>query len=69
MDRVTQQTAAGAEESAASAEEMRRQAETMQVDVNALVRLVSGRDSGTPEGPGVGSLPESRPRTVLPAPG
>jgi len=50
MDKVTQQTAANAEESAAAAEELNAQAEQMKSYVSDLVRVVSGNAqfSGSP---------------------
>jgi methyl-accepting chemotaxis protein len=46
MDKVTQQTAANAEESAAAAEQLNAQAEQMKSYVGDLVRLVSGSGNG-----------------------
>ena len=43
MDKVTQSTAAGAEESAVAAEELSAQAAAMQESVQTLERLVSGQ--------------------------
>ena len=48
MDKVTQNLAAGAEESAASAEEMHAQAISLGQAINELDQLVSRMDSGTP---------------------
>ncbi|HOW57239.1 MAG TPA: methyl-accepting chemotaxis protein, partial [Smithellaceae bacterium] len=45
MDKVTQQTAASAEESAAMAEEMYRQSVTMKDAVDELMLLVTGQSS------------------------
>lgn len=42
MDRITQQNAAGAEESASAAEQMKAQAESMKVYVDDLIALVHG---------------------------
>jgi len=42
MDKVTQQTAAGAEEAASAAEEMAAQAQTLKAMVNELLALVQG---------------------------
>ena len=44
MDKVTQSTAANAEESAAAAEELNAQAEQMKVHVDDLVKVVGGRE-------------------------
>jgi len=46
MDKVTQSTAANAEESAAASEELNAQAEQMKVFVEDLVRVVGGSGSG-----------------------
>ena len=46
MDKVTQSTAANAEESAASAEELSAQAEQMKGFVDELAAMVGGRGSG-----------------------
>ena len=45
MDKVTQSTAANAEESAAAAEELNAQAEQMKAYVDDLVTVVGGRSS------------------------
>jgi methyl-accepting chemotaxis protein len=47
MDKVTQSTAANAEESAAAAEELNAQAEQMKVYVQDLVQVVGGSGNGT----------------------
>ncbi len=47
MDKVTQSTAANAEESAAAAEELNAQAEQMKVYVQGLVQVVGGAGNGT----------------------
>lgn len=46
MDKITQQNAAGAEESAATSEEMNRQAKQMKHVVEGLTALINGRDYG-----------------------
>ena len=46
MDKVTQQSAANAEESASASEELNAQAEQMQVFVADLVAVVGGRRNG-----------------------
>ena len=48
MDKVTQNLAAGAEESAASAQEMHGQAMSLEQAITELDRLVGRKDSGTP---------------------
>ena len=58
MDKVTQSTAANAEESAAASEELSAQAEQMKVFVEDLVRVVGGSATGS-RGNGHG-LPKSR---------
>jgi methyl-accepting chemotaxis protein len=47
MDKVTQSTAASAEESAAASEELNAQAEQMKVFVEDLVRVVGGNVDGS----------------------
>jgi methyl-accepting chemotaxis protein len=46
MDKVTQQNAAGAEESASASEEMNAQAERMKEVVGELIALVGGSRNG-----------------------
>jgi methyl-accepting chemotaxis protein len=46
MDKVTQSTAASAEESAAASEELNAQAEQMKVFVGDLLAVVGGRANG-----------------------
>jgi len=53
MDKVTQQNAAGAEESASAAEELSAQAQTVKGMVNELGALVNGNQDGS----GGGSSP------------
>jgi methyl-accepting chemotaxis protein len=50
MDKVTQSTAASAEESAAASEELNAQAEQMKVYVRDLVAVVGGRTNGRGSG-------------------
>ncbi|MDP1989586.1 MAG: methyl-accepting chemotaxis protein [Syntrophales bacterium] len=50
MDKVTQSTAASAEESAAASEELNAQAEQMKVYVRDLVAVVGGRTNGAGSG-------------------
>jgi len=60
MDKVTQSTAANAEESAAASEELNAQAEQMKVFVEDLVRVVGGSGhAASPRGNG-GGLPRPR---------
>ncbi|MHB8091445.1 MAG: methyl-accepting chemotaxis protein [Syntrophales bacterium] len=55
MDKVTQSTAANAEESAGAAEELNAQAEQMKAFVEDLVKVVGGNGSSHPEGTGIGN--------------
>ncbi len=70
MDKLTQATAANAEESAAAAEELNAQAEQMKVYVGDLVAVVGGRANGVVSGgSAIGFRPErtaSRTVPVLP---
>jgi methyl-accepting chemotaxis protein len=66
MDKVTQSTAANAEESAAASEELSAQAEQMKVFVEDLVRVVGG-SATVSRGNGLG-LPKSRRVTASKAP-
>jgi methyl-accepting chemotaxis protein len=61
MDKVTQSTAASAEESAASSEELSAQAETMKGSVAQLLELVGG--SSVSQSP-VSATPKKRPLTA-----
>ena len=58
MDKVTQQTAANAEESASASEEMSSQAEGLQDIVGALIHLVGGGANGA--NGNVRQIPEGR---------
>jgi len=62
---VTQQVAAGAEESAAAAEELSAQAETMQAMVAELVSLVEGVGNQA----GTGGEGKAARQELLPGPG
>jgi methyl-accepting chemotaxis protein len=71
MDKVTQQTAANAEESAAAAEELNAQAEQMKSYVNDLVRVVSGGSQYSDAPAGYGTARKAAPKTsrkALPLP-
>ena len=60
MDKVTQSTAASAEESAAASEELNAQAEQMKVFVEDLVRVVGGSGHAAGSRGNGGGLPRSR---------
>jgi len=60
MDKVTQSTAANAEESAAAAEELNAQAEQMSVYVEDLVQVVGGSRNGTSPATRIASLESKR---------
>ncbi|MHB8091443.1 MAG: methyl-accepting chemotaxis protein [Syntrophales bacterium] len=60
MDKVTQSTAANAEESAAAAEELNAQAEQMKVYVGDLVAVVGGRAHGALSGGNGGGFQRER---------
>ncbi|KMY66726.1 hypothetical protein AAU61_16675 [Desulfocarbo indianensis] len=69
MDKVTQQTAASAEESAAASEELNAQAATMQGYVAELVRMVgSGHENGKRHKAKIAAKQEKKPIAALPSP-
>jgi methyl-accepting chemotaxis protein len=51
MDKVTQQTAANAEESASASEELSAQAEQLKAFVEDLIAVISGRNGSAASGP------------------
>jgi hypothetical protein len=64
MDKVTQQTAANAEESASASEEMNAQAEQMKVFVNELLLVIGGTDNGAASSTGLHNVVLGRSRKI-----
>ncbi|HEY8966467.1 MAG TPA: hypothetical protein VIM58_08495, partial [Candidatus Methylacidiphilales bacterium] len=67
MDRVTQSTAAGAEETASAAEELDSQSGELRSSVLSLVELLEGRKDGAAASPGL-PTPSAPARSTRPRP-